>query len=78
MLNAKISPSQVYWLPKVLLKYKNLGWLDVDIRLVSYSDAIIYERPDIRIHFEKDNQFMNIYIDHLGREKFMNQGDLNV
>jgi hypothetical protein len=73
VLNAKISPSQVYWLPKVLLKYRNEGWLDIDVRLMSISQAKEYLQADIRIVFEKDKHTLIVYIDHLGKQvKFLN------
>lgn len=75
MLNAKISPSQIYWLPKVIQRYKNDGWTDIDVRLTSFSDCVIYERADIRIEFVNSNRFLIVYIDHLGKDRVVIEGE---
>jgi hypothetical protein len=76
MFIAKISPSQEYWLPRIKLKYRNLGWLDVDTEMYSFSDCLVYQRPTIRIKFEKDKQFMVIEVDFLGQETIRSEGKL--
>jgi hypothetical protein len=74
VLNAKISPSQVYWLPKVLLKYRNEGWLDIDVRMISFIDTDEHLKADIRIVFEKDKDSLSVYISYIGKFSFYLNG----
>jgi hypothetical protein len=76
MFIAKLSPSQRYWLPKVLLEYQNLGWLDVDCDIRSYSKSIAYEQADIYIRFEKNDKFIIVTIDYLGKVVPILEGEL--
>jgi hypothetical protein len=76
MFIAKISPGQEYWLPRIKLKYKNLGWLDVDTEMYSFSDCVVYQRPMIRIRFEKDKQFMVVEVNFLGQETIESKGEI--
>ena len=68
MFIAKMSPSQVYWLNKIIDKYKANKQIDVEVTMQSFSDCIVYNQSDIRIRFEKDNDYKVINIDYLGRE----------
>lgn len=78
MFIAKLSPSQRYWLPKVLLEYQNKGWLDVDCDIRSTSTVMVYHKPYIQIRFEKDKLYKVITIDFLGKIVVILEGESNV
>ncbi|MBC7471907.1 MAG: hypothetical protein H7196_01395 [candidate division SR1 bacterium] len=78
VLNANISASQVYWLSKVLNKYKKQRWVVKSVRLFTANglnkfDEYLY--CDIRIEFVNDKNFLTVYITTSIKIQYFLNGD---
>ncbi len=51
-----ISPSQRYWMNKIIHEHFNEGWIDSRISMVSFSSENFPKNPELKIVLERGNE----------------------
>jgi hypothetical protein len=53
MQQIPLSPSQRYWMNKIIQTHFNEGWIDSEIYLISFSEEKFPQNPELKIVLER-------------------------